>query len=107
MAWIFLVVAGLLEILWAFSMKQSMGFTRLMPTVVTLAAMFASFGLLSLAMKTLPLGAAYTVWTGIGAVGALFVGILVLNEQVTFLRMLAAGLIISGIILMKFSSQPG
>ena len=79
MAWIFLVVAGLLEVVWAFTMKQSNGFTRLWPTVITVATMVASFGLLSVAMRSLPLGTAYTIWTGIGAVGAFGVGVLVLG----------------------------
>ena len=74
MAWLVLVVAGLFEVVWAFSMKQSEGFTRLWPSVVTLAAMLVSFGLLAWSMRVLPLGTAYTVWTGIGAVGAFIVG---------------------------------
>ncbi|WP_425408961.1 DMT family transporter [Hyphococcus sp.] len=106
MAWIYLFFAGLLEIVWAYSMKQSMGFTRLAPAIITIISMFASFGLLSIAMKTLPLGTAYTVWTGIGAVGAFLVGIFILNEQAGALRLLAAGLIVSGIVLMKFTSPP-
>jgi quaternary ammonium compound-resistance protein SugE len=104
MAWIMLFVAGLLEILWAFAMKQSDGFTRLVPTVVTLTAMIASFGLLSLSMKSLPLGTAYTVWTGIGAVGAFLVGIVVLGEAISPLRLLAAVLIVAGLFLMKMTS---
>jgi quaternary ammonium compound-resistance protein SugE len=104
MAWAMLFVAGLLEILWAFAMKQSDGFTRLVPTVVTLAAMIASFGLLSLSMKSLPLGTAYTVWTGIGAVGAFLVGITVLGEAINPLRLLAAVLIVAGLFLMKMTS---
>lgn len=103
MAWVLLVVAGLLEIVWAFFMKQSQGFTRLVPTVVTLVAMIASFALLSVSMRTLPLGTAYTVWTGIGAVGAFVLGIVLLGEQIGALRILAAVLIIAGIILMKAS----
>ena len=99
-----LSVAGVLEVVWAYFMKQSQGFTRVMPTVVTFVTMFASFGLLSLSMKTLPLGTAYTVWTGIGAFGAFVVGIAVLGEQISFLRVLAALLIVSGLVLMKFSS---
>ncbi|HEY6027433.1 MAG TPA: SMR family transporter, partial [Pseudolabrys sp.] len=79
MAWIVLVFAGLLEIVWAVAMKQSHGFTRLVPSVVTIAAMIGSVVLLALAMRTLPLGTAYTVWTGIGAVGAFLVGIMVLG----------------------------
>jgi quaternary ammonium compound-resistance protein SugE len=104
MAWMLLVAAGLLEIVWAFTMKLSQGFTRLGPSVVTFVAMFASFGLLSISMKTLPLGTAYMVWTGIGAVGALIVGIAVLGEPLTNMRMLAAALIVSGLVLMKLST---
>jgi quaternary ammonium compound-resistance protein SugE len=104
MAWILLFAAGLLEIVWAFTMKRSEGFTRLGPSIVTLVAMAASFGLLSIAMRTLPLGTAYTVWTGIGAVGAFIVGVAVLNEPVTFVRIVAASLIVGGLILMKWST---
>ena len=104
MAWILLFIAGLLEVLWAFTMKSSHGFTRLVPTLITFVAMAISFGLLSVAMKTLPLGTAYTVWTGIGAVGAFVVGIVVLGEQVTVMRVAAAMLIVSGLVLMKLSS---
>ena len=104
MAWVLLFAAGLLEIVWAFTMKLSQGFTRVGPTVVTLLAMLASFGLLSISMKTLPLGTAYTVWTGIGAVGAFIVGIAVLNEPLTFVRIVAAFLIVAGLILMKLST---
>ena len=104
MAWIFLFVAGLLEVVWAFYMKQSNGFTRVLPTTITLITMLASFGLLSVAMKTLPLGTAYTVWTGIGAVGAFIVGITVLGEPMNATRLLAAMLILAGLILMKLSS---
>lgn len=104
MAWVLLLVAGVLEVVWAFTMKLSQGFTRLGPTVVTLLAMLASFALLSISMKTLPLGTAYTVWTGIGAVGTFIVGIAVLNEPVTFVRVVAASLIVSGLVLMKLST---
>ena len=104
MAWIVLVVAGLFEIVWAFSMKQSEGFTRLWPTIITLAAMAVSFGLLSWSMRTLPLGTAYTIWTGIGAVGAFIVGIAFLGETANPTRLAAAGLIVSGLLLMKLSS---
>jgi quaternary ammonium compound-resistance protein SugE len=106
MAWLLLAIAGVLEVVWAFSMKQSSGFTRLWPTVITVATMIASFALLSIAMKTLPLGTAYTVWTGIGAVGAFVVGVLVLGEEVSVARILAAILIVSGLILMKVSAGP-
>ena len=104
MAWMLLFVAGLLEIVWAYSMKQSQGFTRLGPTVITLAAMIASFGLLSVSMRTLPLGTAYTVWTGIGAVGAFALGVAWLGESASTTRLLAAALIVSGIVLMKVST---
>ena len=104
MPWIFLTCAGLLEIVWAFTMKQSEGFTRLGPSLITYAAMFASFWLLSLAMKSLPLGTAYTMWTGIGAVGAFIVGVIVLGEQLSVLRVMAALLIVSGLVLMKLAT---
>ncbi|MBO3758196.1 SMR family transporter [Ciceribacter sp. L1K22] len=104
MAWIYLFAAGLLEILWAFSMKQSDGFTRVVPTLVTVAAMIVSFALLSLSMRSLPLGTAYTIWTGVGAVGAFTVGIAVLGEPAGLVRILAAVLIISGLVLMKLAS---
>lgn len=104
MPWIYLVIAGLLEVVWAFSMKQSDGFTRLYPTLITLATMIASFGLLSFAMRSLPLGTAYMIWTGIGAVGAFVVGIMVLGEHVSAMRLAAAGLIVAGIVLMKLAT---
>jgi len=103
-AWLVLAVAGILEIVWAYAMKLSDGFTRPVPSVVTIVAMIFSFGLLSLAMKSLPLGTAYTVWTGIGAVGTFIVGIAVLGEAVTVTRVLAAVLIVGGLVLMKVSS---
>lgn len=104
MAWIVLVFAGIFEIVWAYSMKLSEGFTKLGPSLITLFFMILSFGLLAYAMKTLPLGTAYTIWTGIGAVGSFLVGIFVLGEPATAMRMLAAVLIISGLVLMKLSS---
>lgn len=104
MAWFLLVLAGLFEVVWAYAMKQSDGFSRLVPSVITLVTMIVSFALLSVAMRSLPLGTAYTIWTGIGAVGAFLVGILVLNELASPMRIAAAVLIISGIILMKLSS---
>lgn len=104
MSWLYLIVAGGLEIIWAYTMKQSCGFTRLVPSVITLVAMIASFWLLSLAMRSIPLGTAYVIWTGIGAVGAFVVGITLLGEPVNALRMLAAVLIVSGLVLMKISS---
>lgn len=104
MAWIFLFIAGLLEVVWAFLMKQSAGFTRLWPSIGMIAVMMASFGLLSLSMKSLPLGTAYTIWTGIGAVGVFVVGVVVLGEQLSIARVTAAVLIVSGLLLMKLSS---
>ncbi|MFS2112407.1 multidrug efflux SMR transporter [Sphingomonas sp. Sphisp140] len=104
MVWFILVIAGLLEVVWAFFMKQSEGFTKLVPSIVTLVTMGASFGLLSLSMRSLPLGTAYTVWTGIGAVGAFAVGVIVLGEQASLMRLGAAALIVSGLVLMKLST---
>jgi quaternary ammonium compound-resistance protein SugE len=105
MAWFVLVIAGLLEVVWAFTMKQSEGFTRLWPSVITLFTVIISFGLLSWSMRTLPLGTAYTVWTGIVAVGAFIVGIVVLGEPANAMRIVAAVLIVSGLVLMKLSSS--
>ena len=104
MAWILLIFAGLLEVVWAYTMKLSDGFTRMGYASITIAAMIASFWLLSMAMKSLPLGTAYTIWTGIGAVGAFVVGICVLGEAVRPLRIFAAVLIVSGLLLMKIAS---
>ena len=105
MAWILLFIAGLLEVVWAYFMKQSHGFTRLWPTVATLGFMGASFGLLAFSMRTLPMGSAYAVWTGIGAVGAFLVGVIVLGEALTAGRALAAILIVSGLVLMQVTSR--
>jgi quaternary ammonium compound-resistance protein SugE len=104
MAWIMLVVAGLFEVVWAFSMKQSEGFTRLIPSVVTIVGMLVSFALLAVSMRSLPLGTAYTIWTGIGAIGAFIAGIAFLGEALNFTRVCAALLIVSGLVLMKLSS---
>lgn len=103
MAWIYLLIAGLLEIVWAYFMKQSEGFTRLWPSVGTLAFMGVSFALLSLAMKALPMGTAYVVWTGIGAVGAFIVGVVFLNEHLSPLRVLAALLVLTGLVLFRLA----
>ena len=105
MAWVYLISASVFEIIWAFSMKQSDGFTRLTPSVITLVAMVINFVLLALAMKTLPLGTAYTIWTGIGAVGAFLLGIMVLGEAASPMHILAAGLIITGLVMMKLSTD--
>lgn len=103
MPWVFLFLAGLLEIVWAVAMKQSAGFTRLWPTLIMGSSMAGSFGLLALAMRSLPLGTAYVLWTGIGAVGAFLVGILFLGEAVTPMRVFAAVLIVSGMVAMKMA----
>ena len=104
MHWLYLIGAGLLEVVWATTMKQSEGFTRLTPSLITIVAMLASFSLLALAMRALPLGTAYAIWTGIGAVGAFLVGILWMGEAATAMRIVAALLILSGIVLMKLSA---
>jgi len=103
MPWVYLFVAGLLEITWAYYMKKSEGFTVVTPSVITIVTMIASFALLSVSMKTLPLGTAYTIWTGIGAVGAFVVGIVVLGEAATALRLIAGALIVAGIVMMRLS----
>lgn len=105
MAWIQLLFAGLLEIVWAVAMKQSEGFSKPVPSIITVVGMIASFWLLALAMRSLPLGTAYTIWTGIGAVGAFVVGIVFLGEQLSAMRIGAAVLIVSGLVLMKLSSS--
>ena len=104
MAWITLAIAGLFEVLWAFAMKKSEGFTLLLPSSITVLGAIAIMVLLGLAMKTLPLGTAYTVWTGIGAVGSFVLGITLLGEAVTPMRLTAAVLIVAGLVLMKLSS---
>ncbi len=104
MAWITLVLAGLFEVVWASAMKQSHGFSRLWPSVVTIGGMIVSFALLSWSMRSLPLGTAYTIWTGIGAVGAFVIGILVFGEGAGALRIAAALLIVSGLVLMKIAT---
>jgi len=103
MAWFFLLLAGALEIVWVYFMKRADGFTKLWPSVATFTAMTVGFGFLSLAVRTLPLSTAYAVWTGIGAVGAFLAGVLLLGESASPLRIVAAALIISGIVVMKLS----
>lgn len=105
MAWIVLIFAGLFEVVWAYAMKLSEGFSKLTPSVITIVFMILSFGLLAYAMKSLPLGTAYTIWTGIGAIGSFLLGVLVLGEPASAMRMLAAILIVSGLVLMKLSSS--
>jgi len=105
MAWAYLILAGIFEIIWAYSMKMSEGFTKLTPSIVTIVFMILSFGLLAVAIKTLPLGTAYTVWVGIGAVGAFLIGIFFLNEPMGLLRLLAAASIVFGVVLMKITTN--
>lgn len=104
MAWIALVIGGMFEVVWAYAMKQSHGFTRLWPSAVTVAGVPASLGLLAWSMRSLPLGTAYMVWTGIGAVGAFAIGILMLGEAASPMRIVAALLIVSGLVLMKLAT---
>lgn len=104
MAWVYLVVAGLLEVVWSFSLKQADGLSRPGLTVFTIVTMLASVWFLSLAMRSLPLGTAYVIWTGIGALGAFLLGIGVLGESADPLRLLAAGLILAGLLLLKFAT---
>lgn len=101
MAWWMLVVAGLFEIAWAIGLKYTHGFTRLWPSAATVAAMVVSIVLLALAMRTLPVGTAYAVWTGIGAVGTVILGILLFGEPATALRLGCIGLILAGIVGLK------
>lgn len=102
MNWIMLVVAGLLEVGWAIGLKYSEGFTRLWPSVITLVTMGMSFFLLAAAMRSLPVGTAYAVWTGIGAVGTVILGIFLFNESASPARLLCVGLIVAGIVGLKF-----
>jgi quaternary ammonium compound-resistance protein SugE len=104
MAWLILVVAGLLEVTWAIGLKYTDGFTRLWPSVLTLAAMTARVLLLGLALKSLPLGPAYAVWTGIGALGTAILGIVLFGEPATAARLASIGLIVAGIVGLKLVS---
>jgi quaternary ammonium compound-resistance protein SugE len=101
MAWLVLVVAGLFEIAWAIGLKYTDGFTRFWPSVATVAAMIASVVLLAIAMRTLPVGTSYAVWTGIGAVGTVILGIVLFGEPATVARLLCIGLILAGIVGLK------
>ncbi|WZB75152.1 quaternary ammonium compound efflux SMR transporter SugE [Achromobacter insuavis] len=104
MTWIILVLAGLFEIVWAVGLKYTHGFTRLMPSLVTVGGMLVSFWLLALAMKTLPLGTAYAVWVGIGTVGAFVAGIILFGESISWLRIASVTLIVLGLVGLKLSS---
>ncbi|MCK9249400.1 MAG: quaternary ammonium compound efflux SMR transporter SugE [Solirubrobacteraceae bacterium] len=107
MAWLLLIVAGLLEVVWAIAMKRSDGFTRVPETVVFLVAVVASMVLLSRALRDLPVGTGYAVWTGIGAVGAAIVGIVWLSESASPLRLVSVGLVAAGIVGLALSSSAG
>ena len=105
MSWIVLVIAGLLEVVWAIGLKYTHGFTRLTPSIITVSAMIISIVLLSWAMRSLPVGTAYAVWTGIGAVGAAITGILLLGESASLARITSLALIVAGIIGLKLSTH--
>lgn len=104
MTWIILVLAGLFEIVWAVGLKYTNGFTRLWPSVITAGGMIASFWLLALAMKTLPLGTAYAVWVGIGTIGAFVAGIVLFGESASWLRIASVTFIMLGLVGLKLSS---
>ena len=104
MAWVWLVLAGLLEIVWAIGLKYTVGFTRLVPSVITIAAMIASVWFLALALRTIPVGTGYAIWTGIGAVGTAILGIILFAEPATAARLVAIGLIVAGILALKLVS---
>ncbi len=104
MAWIYLIIAGVFEVVWAIGLKYTYGFTRLVPSIITLVGMIISFYFLALATKTLPIGTAYAVWTGIGAVGAVLIGMVFLNEPHNIARVLFLMLIFVGLIGLKFTS---
>ena len=105
MAWFLLFLAGLLEVAWAIGLKYTDGFTRPWPSILTVIAMAASFLLLSLALRVIPIGTAYAVWTGIGAVGVAILGIVLFNEPRDLLRLAFIALIVIGIVGLKFASQ--
>jgi len=107
MAWILLIVAGLLEVGWAIGLKYTAGFTRLVPSLLTIAAMVVSMGLLGIAARTLPIGTAYAVWVGIGAVGAAVLGIALFHEPLTAARVGFLALLVVAIIGLKLSTPAG
>ena len=105
MSWIILFFAGLFEVGWAVGLKYTDGFTRPLPTVLTVAAMAISLGLLGLAMKELPLGTAYAIWTGVGAVGTVIAGVILFGESMALVRLVSVALIIAGLIGLKVSAS--
>ncbi len=104
MAWVYLFIAGIFEVVWATGLKYSHGFTKLYPSLITIGGMIVSFYLLSLATKTLPMGTAYAVWTGIGALGAVLLGMLLFGEPVNILRIVFLVLILAGIVGLKLAA---
>ncbi|MFC0217672.1 quaternary ammonium compound efflux SMR transporter SugE [Pseudochelatococcus lubricantis] len=104
MAWLALFVAGLFETVWAIGLKYTEGFTRLVPSLLTLAAMAVSFALLAWSLKVLPVGTAYAIWTGIGAIGTVILGVVLFHEPMTTMRLVCVGLIVSGIVGLKIFS---
>ena len=104
MPWIILVLAGLFEVGWAIGLKYTDGFTRTLPTIATVAAMAISLWLLGIAMKSLPVGTAYAIWVGVGAVGTVILGIVLFNEPVNPMRLVSVGLIVAGLIGLKLAS---
>ncbi len=105
MPWFHLLIAGLLEVAWAVGLKQTAGWTRLWPSLITVALMIASFFFLSLALRTLPIGTAYAIWTGIGAIGTALIGIYIFDEPRTAARLVCILLIISGVVGLKLASS--
>ena len=105
MSWIILFFAGLFEVGWAVGLKYTDGFTRPLPTALTIAAMVISLGLLGLAMKELPLGTAYAIWTGVGAVGTVIAGIILFGESMALVRLVSVALIICGLVGLKVSAS--
>jgi quaternary ammonium compound-resistance protein SugE len=104
-AWLLLIAAGLLEVVLAIGLKYTEGFSRLVPSVITIAAMIASVWLLAMALKSIPVGTGYAVWTGIGAVGTAILGIILFNEAATAARIVCIGLIVAGIFGLKLASS--
>jgi quaternary ammonium compound-resistance protein SugE len=104
-AWLLLIAAGLLEVVWAIGLKYTEGFSRLVPSAITIAAMIASVWLLAMALKSIPVGTGYAVWTGIGAVGTAILGIILFNEAATAARIVCIGLIVAGIFGLKLASS--
>ena len=105
MAWVYLLFAGIFEVVWSTAMKESHGFTRLIPSMLTVFFMILSVVLLAISMKTLPLGTSYTIWVGIGAIGAFILGVVMFGESLNPLRVIAVLLIFSGVVLLKVATK--